>query len=165
MKPIEYCLDTVLQQLADNYADKDRPALNSKELLDDFEVPQGRDEFFKGLLNILIDDCYADFLDYVTDRKQQSIDIYRTRVIILPKGFYFLRDGGYSQKETDRLANLHLIDERFERTERNQERIVDWTRLLTKWTRLAAIGALGILVLTVIDYLIRFFGWLSQFCS
>ena len=139
MKSIEYCLDSILKQLEINYKLQERPALDSKSLMDDFDAPQGRDEFFKGLMNILIDDGYIDFLDNVNTRKYADIDFYRSRTILLPKGFYFLEDGGYTQQRQDRFTLLKNEQDRNQRMERNEVRLTNWTKNLFYGTIAAAL--------------------------
>ena len=65
-------------------------------------MPQDRDEFYKGLISIIIDDGYADFINRVEDRKIQSIETYTGRVILQPKGIYFITNGGYSEQKFNR---------------------------------------------------------------
>ena len=104
MKPIYECCDIMLRQLEVNYGEKEIPDLDVTGLLNQFDVPSGRHEFFKGILNILIDDGYADFLDYVIDRKQLKLDVYKNRVLITPKGFQLLKDKGYTKMASDKKA-------------------------------------------------------------
>jgi len=132
MKPIEDCLDTVLRKLKDNYALEPRPKLDSKILLEYFEVPQGRDEFFKGIINILIDDGYVDFLDQIRDRKITSLDTYKNRTIILPKGFYLLQAGGYTAAS------------KRENSKKKIQNLKDWLFISGAW--LAGIGAVGLVI-------------------
>jgi hypothetical protein len=138
-KPIEYCLDEILKQLEINYGMNPRPSLDSKALLKQFDVPQERHEFFKGLINILIDDGYVDFLDEIKDRKAASLLTYQERPILLPRGFYLLQANGYTQQTKDRLTMLKDQNDRNQRTERNEERLVRWTKNLFYGTIAAAI--------------------------
>ena len=113
MKPIYECCDIMLSHLEKNYGIDPIPNLDIIDLLKKFDVPSGRHEFFKGILNILIDDGYADFLDYVIDRKQQKLEVYKNRVLITPKGFQFIQDGGYTtrhEREISQRKNRNLKD-------------------------------------------------------
>src|SRR3977135_290263 len=98
MKPIEYCLDKVLQELKKSWDEHSRPPLNSTNLLQEFEVPQERHEFFKGIINKLVDDGNADFLDEIKDQKAASLETYEQRTIITASGYYCIKvHGGYTE--------------------------------------------------------------------
>jgi hypothetical protein len=104
MLPIETCLDIILQNLKDNWDLKDRPWLNASAILEQFDVPQGRHEFFKGLMKILIRDGYGELLhpypgDSLEMQYYSELDHYSQYTILTPSGYYFIIEGGYTQKK------------------------------------------------------------------
>ncbi len=67
MKPMDFCLDLTLTRLQNNWdkpSDKKRDYLLAEELLKAFELPNyfQKHEFFKGIIDKLVKDGYAEFL-------------------------------------------------------------------------------------------------------
>ena len=115
MLPVESCLDIILQKLKDSWDLKDRPSLNASEMLNQFDVPQGRHEFFKGLMKILIREGYVELLsplpdDIVTLQYYSELDHYQQQTILTPSGYYFITEGGYTEKKVATDAENTRLD-------------------------------------------------------
>jgi hypothetical protein len=101
MKSIEYCLDVVLRKLRDNWDKNPLPPLEADNILEEFELSKERHEFYRSLINMLIDDGYADFLysPPLKDRRDLDMGFYQTKPILTARGYYFIDQGGYTQKK------------------------------------------------------------------
>ena len=124
MKPIEYCLDVILTQLEANWLFEKRPKLNRVELLNKFELPN-RDEYFKGLIDKLVEEGYVELLDDHFD----DADYYKARSIITVTGYYFIKDGGYTKKKENLIYENTQLGKLASVQNRNQRRLV----ILTRW--------------------------------
>ncbi len=97
MEQIDYCLDRILQELRKNWNDSSRPPLKAEELLREFKAPEGRHEFFKGLIEKLHKDGFIRFLNpYST--METEMDYYQRETILSVEGYYLIENGGYRQK-------------------------------------------------------------------
>lgn len=100
MKPLAECLDILLLKMVEdwnNYGDE-RKDLNCEELLTTFGLePQYRKhEFFVGLIDKLIKDCYAELID--SRPFDSKISKYQKNTITTITGYYFrLKQGGYTK--------------------------------------------------------------------
>ena len=95
MKPLHFCLDYLLNHLYQNRLkpegkrvafDPDHVVLPHLKLTNHHE--------FIGLIDILIDDGCA----FKLEPKGESLDYYKTRIMITPKGIQLLKVGGYTWK-------------------------------------------------------------------
>jgi hypothetical protein len=116
MKPLNECLDILLQRLADNWDNygNDRKHLSCEEMMTLFEfTPQYRKhEFFEGLIDKLIEDKNAEFIDENQRKEKDKITFYQQNTIITVRGWFFIDNGGYTQQkinqdsEKNRLQNI-----------------------------------------------------------
>jgi hypothetical protein len=155
-------LDEVLLALKDNYASDPITPLNAEQLLSKFKVPQGRHEFFKGLIDILIEDGYVGLLVQIDDMRGVRLDIYTNHTIITPKGFYFLEQGGYTQMEIDRKESIKIKNDQILSRDNLQADLVILTGKLNFWTKVAAFVAAGLLLFYLITWIIDH--WLILYC-
>lgn len=102
MKPLNECLDILLTRLADNWNNygNDRKYLSCEEMMTIFEFnPQYRKhEFFEGLIDKLMEDKYAEFIDENQRTEKDKITFYQQNTIITVLGWYFIQNGGYVKK-------------------------------------------------------------------
>lgn len=116
MKPIEECLDEILIELKKSYDTDGRPAIDFDRLQLFFDTKLQRHELFKGLMEILIEEKNAKWLNpprvYESGSVEPILDHYRYDIIITPRGLYLIETGGYKKiisdlaSENTRLANL-----------------------------------------------------------
>lgn len=140
MKPIEYCLDRILEELQKSWELKDRPPLDAASLLREFEVSQERHEFFKSLINKLIKDGNADFLDDVPSYRNASLETYKTRTMLTAEGYYLIAEyGGYRKKKK--------VDNR----RHSIEYIIKW---------LLVFGAISLSIIELVDLSLKYH-WFS----
>lgn len=128
----------------------------------------------KGITNYAIeegevDDClkklHKDGFLYFMAQNGLVVDYYHRahNFLISFDGKYFWETTKGYRENTIRLnANVEAMDALRERTERNEGLIVSWTRNLaertadlTFWTRLVAIGAIGLVVWEVIAFFLK----------
>ena len=101
MKSIEQCLDIILHNLVKNWdkPNNERLYLNAEDLLKQFELPSSmqKHEFFKRLINKLIKDDYAEFLQNDSTHYKNSLEHYQENIVITIEGYYFITNkrGGY----------------------------------------------------------------------
>jgi hypothetical protein len=101
MKPIEYCLDEILNKLDAYWVDSNnRKFLEGEKMLIDFEMPN-RHEFFKSLIDDLIMDGNAVFKD---GKKNNDLSHYEQDVLITVRGWYLRANGGYTKAASDKAA-------------------------------------------------------------
>lgn len=101
MKPIEYCLDSILIALRANWDNfNERKFLNCEILLADmgFVDRYRKHEFFIGLIEKLVNDNNAEFIDHHQRGEKNNIDYYQQNSIITVQGFYLINNGGYTQQ-------------------------------------------------------------------
>jgi len=141
VKPIEFCLDTLLSKLKESWELTERPPLDAEALLRDFEVPQERHEFFKGLMRMLIEDKYAYPINSYNPGNPVSseLDYYTKRIMLAPLGFYFIEQGGYSQRKINNDAESTRVGKLETNQMANQRRMIWLTAILAVGTTLAAI--------------------------
>ena len=144
MKPIYECLDYLLKHLKENRYKPEGQRI-------DFDVDHKvlpelglmNHEEFKGLIDMLVEDHYAYFLD----GKKDELENYKARTLITPKGIDFVLKGGYETSEANRISN-----------ESELKQIVSYQLRLSKrlnlLTALLAIGTIGLLVWEILKFLI-----------
>ncbi len=114
MKPIEQCLDEILKELKKSYDTDGRPPIDFDRLQKYFDTKLQRHELFKGLLDILIEEKNAKWIEGTVKQidPDSILNDYRNNIIITPKGLYLIEQNGYVQQkiindaENIRLANL-----------------------------------------------------------
>lgn len=145
MKPIEYALDKMLETLEHNWNQpKDRLFLNGEGFLKQMEYPI-RLEYFREIIDILRTDGYADLAHPQTEYGDNKNKWYENSTIITARGLLFLKQGGYQQKTIDDTAQRRKM-------ERNEERLVLWTRNLFWGTVAVAVGAVGLVIWEIWHY-------------
>jgi hypothetical protein len=145
MKPIYECLDYLLGHL---FYNRFKPEGQRIEFdVDHVVMPElnlTTHEEFKGLMDMLIDDKNAYFLDGQSTGNwtKVSLDEYRKRTVISPQGIDLLRKSGYygmvrrRNQENSRLESL-------ESHQKNHRRWMTWlTVVLTVGTLAQALYAL-----------------------
>jgi hypothetical protein len=133
MESIECCLDKLLKKLDDNWKESNRNPLNGAEFLMEIEYPS-RMEYFRELLDILIDDGYVKL---VQSREEYANDFrwYEHETMITVKGILFLNQGGYQKK----IAEDSAYQKRLEAMEGRMAKATVWMSIATV---ILAIGGL-----------------------
>lgn len=121
MKPIEYCLDRILDELKISWEDAARPPLKAEQLLTEFEAPAGRHEFFKSIILKLVNDGYAYFMHDPIPTMNDPLDWFTKRTMLTAEGLYLISEGGYQKRKINRDAENTRLD-KIERGQRDFRR-------------------------------------------
>ena len=103
------------------------------------------------------------YLEFGGDRTQKYFENIDSRYLISCKGKLFWEGiGGFDKQNQNRLKELKEVNDRNQRMERNEESLVTWTQNLTNrtsdltfWTRLVAIGAIGLVAWEIIAFFLE----------
>ena len=160
MKSIEECLDIILRKLVENWdlPQEQRTSLKGEELLSEFGLSDNlkKHEFFKRLIRRLIKDDYAEPVGKEELNPGDDLSKYENATLITIEGLYFItKEGGYEKQKTEKLRVKTIEDSRNQKMERNDERLVSWTKWLTYGTIAAAAAALGLLLWDFIKYFLE----------
>lgn len=137
MKPIDYCLDKILLQLYENrLTPENRKSFDVDKILQELEL--STHEEFKSLVDILVADKYALFLDGYKD----VLEHYKNKTVITVKGTYFYEQGGYLGEKNRKTSKKNRI-------QKQDEQI----RLLTLFL---AIGSIGVLIIEAVKFLLDY---------
>lgn len=129
----------------------------------------------KGLADKKIDlgeiqDCllhlYRDkyiYCEFLGNRDSEFVDDRGAHYLVSFKGKYFWEtEKGYAEQVRLEQIKSDFLSAQTQRTERNEEQLVTWTRNLanrtqdlTFWTRLVAIGAIGLVLWEIVAYLLE----------
>ncbi|HLY70028.1 MAG TPA: hypothetical protein VKR53_09875 [Puia sp.] len=165
MKSIEECLDMILHDLVQNWdlPDAKREWLKGEDLLKRFELPDNmhKHEFFKRLIRRLIKDDFAETNGGRKLEQGDDINVYEQATLITIEGYYFIiEQNGYTQREEKRLTDITASNDRNERMERNEERLVRWNRRMTFATIFAGLCGLALAVISFVDLSLKYH-WFS----
>jgi len=141
MKSIEECLDIILNKLVENWnqPDGNRTYLQGEKLLQEFDLPQllQKHEFFKRLVDRLVKDGYAELK--ATGQAHFELSHYQEDTLITIEGYNFINQGGYSEVVNQNKINADAEEAQKQRMEKNEVRLVSWTKRLT-WATVIAAG-------------------------
>ena len=137
MKPIQYCLDSLLKQYYENTSkgENDRIPFDVHARFKEFDIKT--DVEFKSLIDNLVADGFVIFLDGHKD----VLDEYRKRTVITAKGTYFHLTEGYQ----NRLQNEIKV-------RKSKERYENQIRILSFWV---ALGTVGLVIVEIVRLLIE----------
>ncbi len=123
MKPLEYCLDRILEELEENWVNENtRPPLNRTELFIEFEMTKRHDEHFMQLIDILKEKKLVE----IKDNPPRTPDNYQTETLITVLGTHLLSQGGFQAEKVEE--------------KRESQRRIDTDARLSIGTILLAIG-------------------------
>jgi hypothetical protein len=144
MKPIEECLDRLLLDLKHSYETDGRPPLNYPELEKYFDAPLKRHEFFKELIDILVENNHAKFLP--GEPYRNDLEFYIHFTMITTKGLYFINyEKGYVQQKINRNAE----NTRLRNIEKNQRAQGNYMIALTVILAASAVVAIPYYLLEI----------------
>lgn len=123
MKPIEYCLDKILNQLVENREKDPRAYLKADELLKDFELKEH--EYFKGMIMKLENEKYLQFKDINAADVNYStaMEVFTEKTLITVQGYYFIKNqNGYTGLIT-KSRELFEAQEKLRKEQENQRKL------------------------------------------
>ncbi|HTQ65010.1 MAG TPA: hypothetical protein VMI12_09440 [Puia sp.] len=134
LKSMEFCLDRILKELRSNWDKDPYPAMNAAAILKEFGLTNDRHEFFKGLIDTLIEDGHAYYIDKIEKNKPKELEDYKQRIMLTVKGYYLIEHGGYTKIKIDATFEKNSI-----------ESLENHTYHATRWI---AIGTVDLMIAT-----------------
>ncbi len=139
MKSIDECLDIILAELVKNWdkPNNERHHLNAEYLLNRFDLPSSmqKHEFFKRLIDKLIKENYAEFIQNESTHYKNSIEHYQENTVITIEGYHFISEpgGGYKNKSIHEKNDRVLRGSRDKRLSNGTVYLAIGTFLIVAW--------------------------------